>query len=285
MPDRKNVPTGSGKKPDPKNGPYHKEKTPHSSKKKAKVGSPSEESTIKEDDAIQVHQADRPSERVFRRFMHISYALIVLVYLFPETIYGYPRIYFLALFFVAVPIIIETIRIRKGARIYGMRDHEQAHVASYAWFCIGSVLLVWLFPPQIAAPCIVATAIGDVVIGETVKLRRRYAFAIPIGVVMVIFLVFKYSIPLAILAGSIAFVAEATEFDITWRLRSKLFWSRSTGEISPLKKYSKIIFKTDDDFMMQFIPAIYLGLLWLWDPGIFPAEPLIAPLEMLATLA
>ncbi|UCH87923.1 MAG: hypothetical protein JSV49_06540 [Thermoplasmata archaeon] len=187
---------------------------------------------------------------------------MLIYYMFPEYVFGYPTLLFLFIFFVVLPIIIEIIRLKKNIRIFGLREHEQHHVASYVWFTCGAVLLIALFPQQIAAPCILGAAIGDVVLGVTRDLRRRYTFSFTFLILLLIFLIFMYNMILAIVAAGIILVSESVEFRIKSQLKPQLFYSRSKKRVSKYRKFFEIIFKTDDDFMMQVIPAISLAVIY-----------------------
>jgi hypothetical protein len=164
-----------------------------------------------------------------------------------------------------------------------LREYERSRIASYLWFTVGATILIVFFPQQIAAPCILATAVGDPALGVTKKFRRRYTFSIAIIICFLVFLAFKYQLLVAILAAGITFIAQFIEFRIQWRVRRSLFWSRSKHEVSKYQKYFDFLFKTDDDFMMQIIPALTLLFLFLIHPDFMP-DPLIEPLEQLAFL-
>jgi dolichol kinase len=164
-----------------------------------------------------------------------------------------------------------------------LREYERGRVASYLWFTVGATLLIVFFPQQIAAPCILATAVGDPALGVTKKLRRRYTFSIALLLCFLVFFAFKYWLLVAIFAAGATFIAQFIEFKVQWRVRRSLFWSRSKHEVSPYQKYFDILFKTDDDFMMQIIPAVVLFVLFLIRPELMP-DPLLEPLEQLMFL-
>jgi hypothetical protein len=198
----------------------------------------------------------------FRRVFHLLFALVIIYYLFPKTLFGIPMyIYFIILFFI-LPLLIETIRLKKGLLFPGLHEHERNHVASYLWFSFGATILILFFPQQIAAPCIVATALGDPVIGMTKPYRRRFMVSI------------------AIFAAGVTFIAESFEFKIRVRLRPNLFWSRSKKKLSGIQSFFDFLFRTDDDFIMQIIPAVVLYLLFLILPNLAPPQ-LLHPLPQL----
>jgi hypothetical protein len=208
---------------------------------------------------------------------------ILVVYLMPDTIFGVPSWIYLVILFVGIPIIIETVRLQKGTILLGMRAYERGRVASYMWFTIGAAILILFFPQQVAAPCILATAFGDPAIGITKDMRRRYTFSIAIILLVLIFIIFKYPILLAIFAAGVTFVAQFIEFKIQWHVRKSLFWSRSKHEVWKYNRYFDALFKTDDDFMMQMIPAVVLFILFTFVPELMP-EVLLIPIEQLAFL-
>jgi dolichol kinase len=185
--------------------------------------------------------------------------------------------------------VIESVRLKYGVVFLGLREHERHRVASYLWFTSGAVLLIAVFPQQIAVPCILAAAIGDPVIGETRRFRRRFAFSLGFLSCFLIFLLFGYPILLAVIAGGVTFIAESFEIEVQWGLREDLFKSRSRGRVSKYRKLFDLVFKTDDDFVMQVVPAIIIGIVvmagvtyslhWLYLP-----EPLITPLKELEQL-
>jgi dolichol kinase len=231
---------------------------------------------------VETTDSDLKGEMV-RRVMHVCVGAVLLFYFLPHTLIGVPTWIYLVMLFVALPVCIEIIRLNKKTLFLGLREYEKSRVASYVWFTIGATLLILFFPQQIAAPCILATAFGDPAIGVTKKLRRRYTFSIAIIIIFLIFLAFDYILILAIFAAGVTFIAQFIEFKIQWRVRKSLFWSRSKHEVSEYRKYFDFLFKTDDDFMMQIMPAIVLFILFLIQPDLMP-DTLLEPLEQLAFL-
>jgi hypothetical protein len=136
-------------------------------------------------------------------------------------------------------------------------------VASYVWFTTGAVLLIAFFPQQIAAPCIIGAAIGDPLLGMTRKFRRRYTFSITYIALLAVFIIFQYRLELAVLAAGIMMVSESLEIRVKWQLRPTLFYSRSKKKVSHYRNFFEVLFKTDDDFMMQIVPAVALAVIFL----------------------
>jgi hypothetical protein len=219
-----------------------------------------------------------------RRVLHILFAVVIIYYLLPQTIFGIPRYYYFVLVIFLLPLVAEIIRIRSKTIFYGLHEHEGDHVASYVWFTTGATILILFFPQQIAAPCIVVTALGDPVIGLTKPYRRRVLFAISFIIILFVFLIFQYDILVAIFAAAIAFIAESFEFKIRVRLRSNIFWSRSRHKFSKYRRFFDFLFRTDDDFMMQIIPAVALLILFTIIPELLPME-IIQPLQSLLPYA
>ncbi len=226
----------------------------------------------------------REKGNLIRRFFHILFSLVIIYYFVPRTIAGYPTYVFLVIFIFILPLSIEVIRLNKGFIFIGLHEHEKDHVASYLWFTTGATVLILFFPQQIAAPCILATALGDPVIGITKPYRRRYMVSISFLICLMIFIIFKYELILAILAAIITFIAESFEFKIRVRLRPNLFWSRSRKRFSGYKRFFDFLFRTDDDFIMQIIPAIILSIVFLLFPTLMPSE-LLHPLPELLPFA
>ncbi len=215
-----------------------------------------------------------------RRSLHSLSALIIIFYLFPATIFGVPSYLYMILFLIIVPLTIETIRLNKNTLIIGLHDYERDHVASYMWLTFGATILILFFPQQIAAPCIVATAFGDPAIGLTKPYRRRFMVLITFFICLAVFIVFKYFLLVALFAAALTFIAESFEFKIRVRLRPNLFWSRSKRKFSTLKSFFNFLFRTDDDFTMQLIPALILFLFFLIMPELMPPQ-ILHPLPSL----
>jgi dolichol kinase len=224
------------------------------------------------------------SGRLVRRALHIALAAVLVYYIAPDIMFyvgSVPIHKNVVLFFLwCVPLSVEVSRLWLRKLIpYLMHEYERKRVASYFWFATGAVLLIYLFPQEIAAPCITATAICDPIIGETRRFRRRFAFSIGFLTCLLIFIIFRYHLLLAIFSASIVFIAESLDIEIHWGLREDLFMSRSKRKVSKYKQWFDIVFKADDDFMMQVIPAIillvtfvccqYIGLTWLLPQPIF----------------
>ncbi len=228
--------------------------------------------------------------RLLRRFMHIAMSSCLIYYLLPGFIFGIHRVVWMLAVLLTVPITVDSIRLRRDRLYFGMREHERERFASYVWFFIGSAFLMAFFPQEVAAPLILAVAVGDVVLGETRRFRRRYAYGITYLTCTSFFVIYGYPVVdwvapdpsalrilLTLFAGGITTIAETVELEIKWGIRDDFFRSRSKDEMSRYRRYFDLIFKFDDDFLMQVIPAIVLGMIWVVAPSLFP-PPKIAPL-------
>jgi hypothetical protein len=216
-----------------------------------------------------------------RKILHLLFALVIIYYLLPSTIFQVPTYIIVVVLFIILPFSIETYRLRRGIIFTGLHEHEKDHIASYAWFTLGATVLLLFFPQQIAAPCIVATALGDPVIGMTKRYRRRIMVSVTFLICLMVFILFRYYIIVALFAAGVTIIAESFEFRIRIRLRPNLFWSRSRRELSNLKSFFDFIFRTDDDFMMQIIPAVTLAILFFVFPDLMPERILHPLVELL----
>lgn len=220
---------------------------------------------------------------VVRRICHALASLACVYYFFGPTIFGVPKEILIFIALSIIPLFLDTCRLKLQIKAFGIRDHERDKFASYVWFTHGSLLLILLTPQQIAAPIIIAASFGDPIIGEIRRFRRSIAFGVGILFCCLVFILFQYHWIMAIVAGTICFLAEATEFGYRWSLRRDLFYSRHQGRESELVKYSRFYTTTDDDFTMQVLPGLILLIIYLMNPGWFP-EPLIEPIGFLAGL-
>ena len=213
---------------------------------------------------------------IFRRIMHILLSFAVVYYLLPYTIFSLPREVWMLSILIGTPAIVEYIRIRKGKLVPGLREHESSHVASYFWFLTGTAITLWIFPQSIAAPMVVAAAIGDPVIGEFRELRRRYWMTLGIIVCSLPFFLYGYSPVMAIVSGTITFLAESVHIEVKWTFRDSLFRSRSKGHVHPLAEKLRIHTLLDDDFLMLLIPSAILLIIYTNMPWLFP-PPRVTP--------
>jgi len=198
----------------------------------------------------------------FRRVFHTFAASFLVYYLIPDV--GW-----VGVVKIVVPIgivvciaMIDYRRIRGELdyqRFFGLRSYEKGRPASYLYFGIGMLLLLLLFPQQIAIPCILCASFSDPIIGESrYYLGKKQAYLIGFLVSLFFFLITWYRADWwAILAVSVV---------------------GATGAV--VGEAQKLTF-IDDDFMIQILPALLLLLVWqgtlFIGINILPA-PLILPL-------
>ncbi len=215
------------------------------------------------------------SSHMFRRVMHLLSPLLFLYYLFPERTFGIPKWTLLVLLIGVLPLVIETFRLSRRMVLFGQRPHEDRALGSYAWSLLSSLLIMLVLPQQVALPIIVVYSFSDPIIGE-IRIWKKY-LVYPLGFIFtaLLFLLFGYNLFLACFAAAFMLLGEAAELQGTLRLRPELvkFYGLKSGGHS-------LGFKTDDDGTTQLVPALLLGLLYLFAPSVFP-QPWFHPLSLL----
>ena len=198
----------------------------------------------------------------FRRAFHTFAASFLVYYLIPE--YGWIGVVKIIVptGIVACIAIIDYGRIRgefDHQRFFGLRGYEKGRPASYLYFGIGLLLLLVLFPQQIAIPCILCASFTDPLIGESrYYLGKKRAYALGFVVSMFFFLL--------------------TWYRAEWWVMLMVSLLGASGAVIGEVRKLKLI---DDDFMIQILPAILLTCVWqailLTGKNILPA-PLILPI-------
>jgi dolichol kinase len=198
----------------------------------------------------------------FRRVFHTFAASFLVFYLIPDGGWiGIVKI-IVPIGIVACIAIIDYGRIRgelDHQRFFGLRGYEKGRPASYLYFGVALLLLLLLFPQQIAIPCILCGSFTDPLIGES-----RYHFG-------------KKR------AYLIGFLVSMFFFLLTWYRAD--WWVILTvsvvGAIGAVVGEAKKLRLVDDDFTIQILPALLLILVWqgifLTGIDILP-PPLILPL-------
>lgn len=199
----------------------------------------------------------------YRRVFHTFGASFVVYYMLPDDV---EWIAFLKMWVpisvLALAFFLEIARVRgviSSNHFFGLRMYEQKRVGGYLFFALGIVILLYLFPQQIAVPCILCACLADPIMGETrYHLGKKEAYLIGFLVCLLFFVVTWYKADLlvmmiAALTGSCGAVL-AESFNIWW---------------------------LDDDFMIQIIPALLLlalligskamGMTVLPEPIIYPS--------------
>ncbi|MCU0798623.1 MAG: hypothetical protein MUC62_03000 [Candidatus Thermoplasmatota archaeon] len=215
------------------------------------------------------------SSHLFRRGLHLLSPLLFLYYLFPYRMFGIPTWTVLVLITGVIPLVIEVFRLTRGKVLFGQRPHEERMLGSYAWSLWSSLLIMLVLPQQVALPIIVVYSFSDPIVGEIRIWKKDLVY--PLGFIFTAFLfvLFGYNIFLACFAAGFMLLGEATELQGTLRLRPELvkFYGLKKGGFS-------FGFKTDDDGTTQLVPALFLGLLYLFAPSVFP-QPWFHPLSIL----
>ena len=216
-------------------------------------------------------------QHLLRRFVHLSSSLILIYFLLPDTVFYIPKKALVIILFVFVPLTLELTRIRSKKLIFGQRPHEIHMIGSYAWSLMASTVIILVLPQEIAAPVIVIYAFADPLIGEIRLWKKRMVLPLGTLLIAVSFMVFGYDWWLALIAGLFMVIGEAVELVGDLRIRPELvhMYTKRMG-IDRLK----LFFKTDDDFTTQIIPAMVLGVIYIYLPAVFP-DPVFSPLPFL----
>lgn len=196
----------------------------------------------------------------FRRIFHTFSASFLIYYILPQDTWIFNGKILAVIIIIFCFAIIETIRVHRKIRnisIFGLRDYEKDRPASYLYFGIGLIVLLFIFPQQIAIPCILCASLGDPIIGE-IRTRYKKQTAQIIGFLcfMFFFFISWYQAPI-------------------WVLLTIILTGATMALIAETKKF----FWIDDDFMIQILPAITLSLIiWVLSQTttiVLPPETLI----------
>ncbi|MEA3557745.1 MAG: hypothetical protein U9R75_00665 [Candidatus Thermoplasmatota archaeon] len=215
-----------------------------------------------------------PQDHLLRRGLHLLSSLVVIYYLFPPTFFFLPMKFWLILLLGIVPFIIEIHRMKKGSIMIGQREYEKRAIGSYAWSLWTSAAIILVLPQEIGLPVILIYTLADPVIGE-IRLWKKW-LVLPLGGIFtsILFIAFGFNIFLAGFAALFMIVGEALE--ITGHIRSRPELLR-LYKIESLNDNIGISFKTDDNATTQLVPALALGLVYIFYPGWFPG-PWLFPL-------
>lgn len=170
----------------------------------------------------------------FRRAFHAFGACFVVYYVLPDQglVMGFVKQALPVLLFSGA-LAIEAYRILGGLpteAFFGLREYERFRLSGYVYFASAVVLLLYAFPPAVAAACIVGAAIGDPILGEFRRARReRLGWLATLAFGASVFLVLGFHPALAAL-GAVLLL---------------------TGELAK----NRVL---DDDFMMPVLAAAVL---------------------------
>jgi hypothetical protein len=185
-----------------------------------------------------------------RRFWHLSVVFALFYYLVPETMFklghvDFDRNYILLILFLIIALM-EVLRLTGKWDLSLYRDYEQYRVSAPFWFSATTACVILLTPQWFAVPCILCVTFADPVLGELRVREFRYYPIIGIIMCTAAFMIYSYPIIIAVLLGLAATLAEI--------IQSREYNKSSVLFISGL---------LDDNFLMQFIPALFIALIWL----------------------
>ena len=213
-------------------------------------------------------------QHVFRRIIHLISGSVCIFYLFPEEVLFLPKEIVLILIVGVIPLLIEYFRLSKGLIIFGQRPHEDEAVGSYAWSLWASMFIILIFPQSVAVPVILIYSFADPILSELRVWRKWSAFSFGFLFIWIMFMAFGFNLVLAAYGAIFMIIGESTELKGILRIRPEL---AKLYEVENDAKKWGFKFKTDDDGTTQVIPAIFLGLAYLFSPTAFPG-PWLFPL-------
>lgn len=200
----------------------------------------------------------------FRRAFHAFGACFAVYYLLPEqgATMTFVRLALPVLLF-AGALTVEAYRILGGLpteAFFGLREYERYRISGYVYFASAVVLLLYAFPPAIAAACIIGAAIGDPILGEFRRAKRpQLGNLAGLAFGAFVFAALGFHPALALLGGALLVVGELAK--------------------------NKVL---DDDFMMPILPAVVLvalqGLGVLAMLGMGVPDPFVHKVEVPAWL-
>ncbi len=180
----------------------------------------------------------------YRRVFHSFGAVFLIYYVLPDVEWVNLLKIIIPLIILSVAVIIEILRVKgkiSSSHFFGLRFYEKKRLGSYLFFGFAIVILLLFFPQQIAIPCILCGCFADPIIGELRRKVDKKMFYVSGVLVCMLFFVLTWSSSDFIFLISISLIGGITAF---------------FGEV---KKFRLI----DDDFMIQILPAVVIGLIWL----------------------
>lgn len=181
----------------------------------------------------------------YRRVFHAFGASFLIYYMLPDEKWINALKLWIPIIILSLAVIIEILRITgkiSSDHFFGLRFYEKNRVGSYLFFGMAVLLLLVLFPQQIAIPCILCGCLGDPIIGE---IRNNYGK--------------KQAVLIGFLVCMIFFIIAWHNVDL-WLIIFLSIFGAGFAVIGEMKK----IWWLDDDFMIQILPAIMLFLLILF---------------------
>jgi len=190
----------------------------------------------------------------YRRVFHAFGASFLVYYLLPNEAWINTLKFWVPPIIVIFSIAIEILRIKgfvSSDHFFGLRMYEQKRVGSYVFFAVAILLLLRFFPQPIAIPCILCACLGDPLIGE-IRFRRgmKYVYVLGFLICMGFFLIAWYKAdPILILTVGIV------------------------GGLGAIIGETKKFWWLDDDFMIQMVPALLVGIIWIVLPYLGYGDP------------
>jgi len=127
-----------------------------------------------------------------------------------------------------------------------------------------------------------SASLGDPLLGEirTIQgMRRRYIYSLAVLMCSFLYFVWLGNPILALMAGFITVMAESLNVRISWGLRKEMLYDLEHRHVILRRvkqmNLSERLFHTDDNLMMQIVPLVFLTVLFLALPQLFPPNNLI----------
>ena len=181
-------------------------------------------------------------ETFFRTAIHLLIPIFLLYYVVPEDSWiGVDKRFVLILILLFI-LILETVRILTGRRIYGMRDYEVVGLPAYLWVGIGLTFAFLLFRWDFVAVSVVGVAWVDPLCRIT---RRRGGWLYP-TIPLVVYLAIALSL-MVIIFGKLSI-----------SLLILAFVATSTAIASERPNFRYV----DDDFLMMIVPLVSTTLVY-----------------------
>jgi len=183
----------------------------------------------------------------YRRVFHAFGASLIFYYMLPNVEWINVLKFWIPPLILIFVIILEVLRVNgkiSSNHFFGLRMYEQKRVGSYVFFAIAIVILLRFFPQQIAIPCILCACLGDPIMGE---LRHRFGM--------------KHVYIFGFLICMFFFMVAWYKTDVRLMLLASV-----VGGFGAVVGETKKFWWLDDDFMIQMVPAILLGIIWIGLP-------------------
>lgn len=190
----------------------------------------------------------------YRRVFHAFGASFIFYYMLPDVdwiniikFWGPP-------FLVVFAISLEILRLKgklSSEHFFGLRMYEKNRVGSYVFFAVAILILLRFFPQPIAISCILCACLTDPIMGEA---RHRFGM--------------NYACIFGFLVSMLFFSIAWYKADVRLLLLASI-----VGAFGAVIGETKKFWWIDDDFMIQMLPALLLGIIWIALPYIGFGDP------------